>query len=119
MILVKPSDAPTVKAKRAPLVLCVGLGAAFVRKCNEAAMKASASVVAVEAGAESTFAMQTLPSAVIMHESAVKGSPLGAIARELGIELVTIADEELSEARIEELVHGALNASRERWRPKS
>jgi hypothetical protein len=118
MIPVKPSDAPTVKAKRAPLVLCVGLGAAFVRRCNEAAMRASASVVAVEAGGESTFAMQTLPSAVIMHESAVPGSPLGAIARELGIELVTITDEQLSDERIEELVHGALAAARERWRLK-
>jgi hypothetical protein len=113
---VKTSDAPTVKAKRSPLVLCVGLGASFVRRCNEAAAKANASVVAVEAGAESTYAMQSLPSAVLMHESAVPSSPLGAIARELGIELVTIDDETLPDTKVEELVIGALSAARERWR---
>jgi hypothetical protein len=113
---VKPSEAPTVKAKRAPLVLCVGLGAAFVRRCNEAAVKVNASVVAVEAGAESTFAMQTLPIAVMMHEHAVPTSPLGTVARELGIELIPLTDEDLPQANLEELIARAITSARERWR---
>lgn len=112
----KPSEAPTVKAKRSPLILLVGLSAPFVRRCNDAAVKVQASVVAVEAGAESTFAMQTLPIAVVMHEHAVPASPLGSIARELGIELIPLADEDLPDDKLEALVTGAVTTARERWR---
>ncbi len=112
----KPSEAPTVKAKRSPLILLVGLSGPFVRRCNDAAGKVQATVVAVDAGAESTFAMQALPIAVVMHENAVPGSPLGTIARELGIELIAIADENLSDERLEALVTGAVNHARERWK---
>jgi hypothetical protein len=113
---VKPSEAPTVKAKRSPLILLVGLSAPFVRRCNDAAAQINATVVSVEAGAESTFAMQTLPIAVVMLESAVAASPLGAIARELGIELVAIPGEDLPEGRIEALIGEAVSTARERWR---
>ncbi len=113
---VKPSDAPTVKAKRSPLILIVGLGAPFVKRANAAAVGLNATVVAMEAGAESSFAMQTLPVAVFMKESAVQASPLGTIARELGIALVTVTDEDLPEGKVEELVAGVLAAARERWR---
>jgi hypothetical protein len=113
---VKPSEAPTVKAKRSPLILLVGLSASFVRRCNDAAIKVQATVVAVEAGAESTFAMQTLPIAVVMHENAVPGSPLGTIARELGIELIPLASEDLPDAELEALIHQAVAAARTRWR---
>lgn len=112
----KPNEAPTVKAKRSPLILLVGLSAAFVRRCHEAAGKVHATVVAVEAGAESTFAMQTLPVAVVMHENAVPRSPLGTIARELGIELIPLADEDLPDDKLEALIAGAVNTARERWR---
>lgn len=112
----KPSEAPTVKAKRSPLILIVGLGAPFVRRCNDAAIKVNATVVSVEAGAESTFAMQTLPIAVVMLESAVPSSPLGTIARELGIELLAIADENLPDGKVEALITEAVNTARERWR---
>jgi hypothetical protein len=113
---VKPSEAPTVKAKRSLLVLIVGLGASFVRRANAAATAMNATVVSVEAGAESTVAMQSLPIAVVMLETAVPGSPLGSIAKELGIELVTIRDEDLPEGKVEELITGVVNAARERWR---
>jgi hypothetical protein len=116
---VKPSEAPTVKAKRSPLVLLVGLSASFARRCHDAAVKVNATVVSVEAGAESTFAMQTLPIAVVMHESAVAGSPLGAIARELGIELIAIPGEELPDGEIEALITSAVSAARQRWRMSS
>src|SRR5579871_6723291 len=112
MPAVKPSEAPTVKAKRSPLILLVGLSAAFVRRCNEAAAKVHATVVAVEAGAESNFAMQTLPIAVVMHENAVPGSPLGSIARELGIQLIPLADEDLPDAKLDALVADAITAAR-------
>jgi hypothetical protein len=113
---VKPSEAPTVKAKRSPLILLVGLSAPFVRRCNEAAAKVQATVAAVEAGAESTFAMQTLPIAVMMHENAVPASPLATIARELGIELIPLVDEDLPDDTLEETIARAINAARERWR---
>jgi hypothetical protein len=113
---VKPSEAPTIKAKRSPLILLVGLSAAFVRRCNEAATKVQATVVAVEMGAESSFAMQTLPIAVVMHEHAVPASPLGSIARELNIELIPLADEDLPDAQIEALITNAITSARERWR---
>lgn len=112
----KPSDAPTVKAKRSPIVLVVGFPAAFVRRCNDAALKGQATVVGVEAGAESSFATQTLPIAVVMHTSAVPASPLGKIARELGIELVTLDDEDVPDPRLEELILGAITASQTRKR---
>jgi hypothetical protein len=113
---VKPSEAPTIKAKRSPLILIVGLSTPFVRRCHDAALKVQATVVAVEAGAESTFAMQTLPIAVVMHENAVPGSPLGSIARELGIELIPLADEDLPEDKLEAMIAEAVATARERWR---
>jgi hypothetical protein len=113
---VKPSDVPTVKAKRTPLVLCVGLGAAFVQRCQEIAERAYATVVSVEAGAESSVVMEALPSVVVMHQRVASSSPLGAIAGELGIELVTIAREDLPEAEFDEQVSDALAAARARWR---
>lgn len=112
----KPSEAPTVKAKRSPVILVVGFGAPFVRRCDAAAVKLNATVVSVEAGAESTFAMQTLPIAVVMSESAIAASPLGTIARELGIELVSVADETPPEGHLEELITDAITAARDRWR---
>jgi hypothetical protein len=113
---VKPSEAPTVKAKRSPVILIVGFGAPFVRRCNDAASKLNATVVSVEAGAESTYAMQTLPIAVVMLATAIPGSPLGTIARELGIELVAVADETPPEGQLEELITEAVTTARERWR---
>ncbi len=112
----KPSEAPTVKAKRSPLILIVGFGAAFVRRCNDAAVKVNATVVSVEAGAESTFAMQTLPIAVVMAATAIPGSPLGSIARELGMELISVTDEDPPEGQIEELIIEAVTTARDRWR---
>jgi hypothetical protein len=113
---VKPSEAPTVRAKRSPLILLVGLSAPFVHRCQDAAAKVQATVVAVEAGAESTFAMQTLPIAVVMHEHAVPGSPLGTIARELGIELIPLAGEDLPDDQLDTLIAAAVDAARTRWR---
>jgi hypothetical protein len=113
---VKPSDAPTVKAKRSPVILVVGFNAAFVRRCNDAAVAAHATVVGVEAGAESAFAMQTLPLAVIMEAKAVASSPLGTIARDLGIELIPLADDTVSDTRLEVLITGAILASQSRSR---
>lgn len=112
----KPSDAPTIKAKRSPVILLVGLDATLVRRCREAAIRVNATVESVEAGGESTFAMQTLPIAIVMHESAVPASPLGTIARELGIELIAITGEAALEGRIEQLITAAVNAAHERWR---
>jgi hypothetical protein len=114
---VKPSEAPTVKAKRTPVILVVGFPAAFVRRCTDVTADTHATVVGVEAGAESAFAMQTLPIVVVMRTEAVPTSPLGTIARDLGIELVTIADESVGEARLKELVVGALAASQSRAKP--
>ncbi len=113
----KPNDAPTVKAKRSTVVLVVGFDAAFVRRCNEAAAAVHATVAGVEPGAESTFAMQTLPIAVVMQSDAAKTSPLGAIARELGIEMITVADDTVPDARLRELIGNAVAASQRRPRP--
>lgn len=115
----KPSEAPTVKAKRSPLILIVGLDAPFVRRCNEAAVKVNATVASVEPGAESTFAMQSLPIAVVMHESAVPASPLGSVARELGIELIAIPGDDMPDGKVEELITQAVEAARVRWKMKS
>jgi hypothetical protein len=113
---VKTSEAPTIKAKRSPVILLVGLDAQFVGRCQDAAIKVNATVESVEAGGESTFAMQTLPIAIVMHQRAVSASPLGTIARELGIELIAIPDEGLPEGRIEQLVTEAVGTAHERWR---
>jgi hypothetical protein len=114
---VKPSDATTVKAKRSPIILVVGFGAAFVRRCNEAAAESHATVVGVEAGAESAFAMQALPYAVVIQKSAVPTSPLASIARELGIELIELVDDTVGDARLKELFAAALSAAQKRARP--
>lgn len=115
----KPSDATTVKAKRSPVILVVGFAAAFVRRCNEAAEAAHATVVGVEGGAESAFVMQTLPLAVIMRTEALKSSPLAAIAHDLGVELIPVTDENLSDTRLELLITGAMLASQARLRAVS
>ncbi len=112
----KPSEAPTIKAKRSPVILLVGLDAQLVRRCQDAAIKVNATVESVEAGGESNFAMQTLPIAIVMHEGAVAASPLGTIARELGIELIAIPDGDLPAGRIEQLITDAVNMAHERWR---
>jgi hypothetical protein len=113
---VKSTDAPTVKAKRSSVILIVGFSPAFVRRCNDAASKVEATVVGVEAGAESTFAMQTLPLAVMMEETAMKSSPLCTIAPELGIELLKVPDEEVDDARLLELITDATTAAQRRRR---
>ena len=113
---VKSTDAPTVKAKRSSVILIVGFSPAFVRRCNDAASKVEATVVGVEAGAESTFAMQTLPLAVMMEETAMKSSPLCTIAPELGIELLKVPGEEVDDARILELITDATTAAQRRRR---
>jgi hypothetical protein len=114
---VKPSEAPTVKAKRTPVILVVGFPAAFVSRCADVAVDTHATVVGVDAGAESAFAMQTIPIVVVMRTEAVPTSPLGTIARDLGIELVTIADEKVGDARLKEQILAALAASQHRTKP--
>jgi hypothetical protein len=113
---VKSSDAPTVKAKRISVILIVGFSPAFVRRCNDAASKVGATVVGVEAGAESNFATQTLPLAVMMEETAMKSSPLCSIASELGIELLRVPGEDVDDARILELITDATTAAQRRRR---
>lgn len=112
----KPNEAPTVKAKRSPVILVVGLGSAFLRRCSEASSALHATVEGVEAGAESTFAMQTIPMVVVMQKDAVATSALGSIARELGIELVAVADDKVPDAELQALLEGALNAAQKRAR---
>lgn len=112
----KPSEAPTIKAKRSPVILVVGFGAAFVRRCNDAAAAAHATVVGVEAGAESAFAMQTLPVAVVMQRDSVAASPLGSIAHELGIELVALADDGIDDGDLRAQLERALTAAQNRSR---
>lgn len=115
----KPNEAPTVKAKRSPVILVVGFGAAFVRRCNEAAADSHATVVGVEAGAESAFAMQTLPIAVVMQRDGIRTSPLATIARELGIGLIPVPDEAVTDARLKELITGAVTAAQSRAKAKA
>lgn len=104
-----PCDAPTVKAKRMTIVLVVGMSPAFVERCREHATAAQATVASVEAGGESAFAMETLPAVVVMLKDAIASSPFGLIARDLGIELVPVADENVPDARLRLLIIGALN----------
>ena len=110
----KASEVPTVKAKRSPIVLVVGFGAAFVRRCEEAAAVVNATVASVESGAESAFATQTIPIAIVMQSSAVRSSPLGSIARELGIELVALFDENVSDAALRDMINTAVTKARSR-----
>lgn len=112
----KPNEAPTVKAKRSPVILVVGLGSAFVRRCHDAASARHATVEGVEAGAESTFAMHTIPMAVVMRKDAVATSALGSIARELGIELVAVPDDSIGDAELKTLLESALDAAQNRVR---
>jgi hypothetical protein len=113
---VKPSDVPTVKAKRAQVILVVGFGPSFVSRCSAVAADTEVTVTGVEAGAEGTFAMQTLPLAVVMQRDAIRSSPLATIARELGIGLLPVQDEDVSDARLKELFTGALAAAQARSR---
>ncbi|MFT3767331.1 MAG: hypothetical protein QM820_17670 [Minicystis sp.] len=112
----KPSEVPTVKAKRSLVILVVGFGAEFVRRCDAAARGTEATVVGVEAGAESAFAMQTLPLAVVMQRDTIRTSPLATIARELGIGLIAVPGEDVTDARLKELIEGALAAAQARSR---
>lgn len=112
----KPSDIPTVKAKRAQVILVVGLSPSFVARCHAAAANTEATITHVEAGAEGAFAMQTLPLGVVMQRDAIRSSSLATIARELGIGLIPVPDEDVSDARLKELITGALAAAQARSR---
>ncbi|APR81872.1 Hypothetical protein A7982_07221 [Minicystis rosea] len=113
----KSSEVPTVKAKRSPVILVVGFGADFVRRCDAAATGTEATIVGIEAGAESAFTMQTLPLAVVMQRESIRTSPLATIARELGIGLIAVPGEDVTDARLKELFEGAMAASQARSRP--
>lgn len=113
------SDVPTVKAKRAHVILAVGLSPSFVARCHAATADTEATITAIEPGAESAFAMQTLPLAVIMQRDAMRGSPLATVARELGIGLIPVPDEDVSDARLKSLIDGALAAAQARARQQT
>ena len=85
-------------------------------RCNAAAANTEATITSVEAGAESAFVMQTLPLAVVMQRDAIRISPLATIARELGIGLIAVPDEDVSDARLKALIDGALAAAQARAR---
>lgn len=112
----KPSDVPTVKAKRAHVILVVGFSPSFVSRCNAAAAHTEATITGVEAGAESAFAMQTLPLAVVMQRDTIRSSPLATIARELGIGLIAVPGEDVPDDRLKALIDGALAAAQARAR---
>ena len=112
----KPNEAPTVKAKRSPVILVVGFGAALVRRCNDLVTPMQATVAGVESGAESAFAMQKLPMAVVMRKDAVSSSPRASIARELGIELIALSGDDVDDVELKVLLEGALNAAQNRAR---
>ena len=114
----KPSEVPTIKAKRAHVILVIGFSAGFVRRCSDAAADTEATIAGVEAGAESAFAMQTLPLAVVMQRDGIRTSPLATIARELGIGLIAVPGEDVTDARLKELISGALAAAQARARAK-
>lgn len=116
MMPVKSSDLPTIKAKRAQVILVVGFGDAFVARVREAAANTEATITGVEAGAESAYAMQSLPLAVVMARDVIRTSSLATIARELGIGLIAIPAEGVSDARLRELIVGALAAAEARAR---
>ena len=113
---VKSTDIPTIRQKRSLVVLVVGFGPDFVGRCEKAAAGTELKVVAVEAGGESAFAMQTLPLAVVMQRDTIRTSPLASIARELGIGLLAVPGEEVTDARLKELFDGALAAGQARSR---
>lgn len=113
---VKPSDVPTVKAKRSHIILVVGFSPRFVSRVAAAAENTEATITGVEAGAEGAFAMQTLPLAVVMQRDAIRTSSLATIARELGIGLMPVPDEDVTDARLKELIAGALAAAQARSR---
>jgi hypothetical protein len=110
------SDAPTLRAKRSPIILVVGFSDDFVRRCGEAAARHQTTVAGVAEGAESTFIMQAVPNAVVMRESAAVGSALAKIAPDLGIELVTLADEDVSDAALDDLIAKAIALTHVRQR---
>ena len=110
------SDAPTVRAKRSPIILIVGFSDEFVRRCSVAAAQRQTTVAGVAAGAESAFIMQAVPNAVVMSESAAVGSALAKIAPDLGIELVTLADENLSDAALDDVIAKAIALTHVRQR---
>lgn len=109
---VKPSEAPTIRAKRSPVVLVIGCGEEFVRRCAVAAAQREATVVAVAAGEESEFVAHTLPVAVVMPVSAARTSTLATIARDLRITLATVEDETMSDEAVTALITGAIARKR-------
>jgi hypothetical protein len=103
-------ESPTVRAKREPLLLLVGLTPAFARRCEKSASRLGAKV-ASHVGAESSFMMQSLPSAVLIHDRLLATSPVAEVARQVGIELRTVGTEEIHDADLDALVSEALRAA--------
>jgi hypothetical protein len=111
---VKSTEVPTVKVQRSFVILVVGFSEGFVRRCQVLAEGTEATVTGVDLGAESAFAMQTLPLAVVMQRDGIRTSPLGTIARELGIGLIPVTGEDVTDVRLKELFDNALAAARAR-----
>jgi hypothetical protein len=102
-------DAPTIKAKRAPVLLLVGVDDALAQRCQRAA--AASGVAVASNAAESTLAMQSLPLAILFHERALGTSPIARVAREVGIEMRS-ATEELPDAALNALIDEMIRAAR-------
>lgn len=106
------SEIPTIKTKGLPTIFVVGFSTAFVRRCEEAVAITEATVIGIEVGEDGAFPMHELPLAVVMQRDAIRGSKLALIAREIGIGLIAVPGEDITDMRLKELLQGALAAAR-------
>jgi len=101
----------------APVILVVGCSRTFARRCRDVAIIGQALVVETDIASMATVAAQTRPLAMIMLEDvcAFDTASFTGIASAVRSQLVMVADEEVAQIELEQLILGAIqNAESQR-----
>src|SRR4051794_35632132 len=112
---------PTVRVRPAPVLLVVGCSAAFVRRCNEAAVQGRAIAVETDLTTFTTLATQTRARAALMPAVMYATNALlfEAIAKSAGTRLVTVSNESIDQAELGAIILGAVEGPTDATGPAS
>lgn len=110
MRYVARSDMPTAKVSPAPVVLCVGCAPALVKRCREAAIQGQALLVEADLTNAATLAAQTRPLVILLLEDVYRfdAASFSALAADVHARLVTIADDQMPQRELEDMVVAAI-----------
>ena len=110
MRYVARSDMPTARVNPAPVVLCVGCAPELVKRCREAAIQGQSLLVEANVSNAATLAAQTRPLVIVILEDVYRfdAASFSALAADVRARLITIADEQIPQQELEEMVVAAI-----------